>query len=194
MRKRIIGLALALAALGIALPASASLPSKTVADLTEITQITLQHGSSAQALLWVREEPSAFAVTQMQQIIGFLGQQEPISEFFPDEVKKEIVARNRETALLSELVMSEFVSIGIGDYTIRYGDVSGVFRFPTQYEETQVITVLAGYPGKDGIVTWQILETEPISGTLWILFPAELMLRIGHDAVLAVLSKSNRAG
>ena len=53
----------------------------------------------------------------------------------------------------------------------------------------QTVVALVGYPDSTGAIVWQALDTTVAEGSLRIVFPTDLMLRIGHDAVLAVLSR-----
>jgi hypothetical protein len=193
MKKRIVGLVLFLATISAAFPALAQTPSKTTADLTTITNVAVQSGTTAKALLWVNEEPTQFAQTQMQQIVDFVTKDQPVTNFFPEEIIKEIEVSIQNRTNLSKLTLSEFTSIGIGDYLEQYGDVYGTFQFPTLFDATKIITVLVGYTGADGVVIWQLLETVPLDGKLWVQFPVEVMREIGHDAVLAVLSEPSDA-
>jgi hypothetical protein len=189
MRKRLIALALALLAFGVARPAEAATPSKTTEDLTAVASVTSQTGMRTKALLWVNKEPTVFAKEQLQRMEDFRTKSERITDYFPEEIRQTIASRLPVGETVDDLKLSEFTSIGIGTYSKRYGDVYGTFRFPTVFEAKQPITVLVGYPGRRGIVLWQMLETAALEGKLWILFPEELMLKVGHDAVLTVLTQ-----
>ena len=189
MQKRVIALALALLAFGVARPAEAATPSKTTEDLTEVASVTSQTGMRTNALLWVNKEPTDFATEQLQILEEFKTKNVQVTDYFPEKIRQMIADRLPIGETVEDLKMSEFTSIGIGTYSKRYGDIYGTFQFPTVFTAEQPITVLVGYPGERGIVLWQLLETVPLEGKLWILFPEELMLEIGHDAVLTVLTQ-----
>jgi hypothetical protein len=188
MFKKAVGVTLALLICGFAVPARAATPSKTIEDLTSVTQVTLQDGTSGSALMWVREEPSQLTVTQLEASSEYAATSPAISDYFPEDARNEAMELLPERTDLAQLIMSELISLGIGEYLEKYGNVAGTFLFPTEYEETQIVLAMVGYLGEDGTVLWQPLEAEVVGGELKIIFPEELMLKIGHDAVLAILS------
>ena len=128
------------------------------------------------------------AVSVLKKITAFVASKTAPAGYFTQEVQAEIRSRVPEKTDLSNLKMSEFVSLGIAEYVESYGDVTCVFQFPTEYAEGQTAVALVGYPDQTSAVVWQALDTTVAEGSLRIVFPTELMLRIGHDAVLAVLS------
>lgn len=188
MLKKTISFLLALALLSFSVPALAETPSKTTEDLTKITSVESQDGVARSALIYIREEPSDLATTQLNAITVFLAKKNPVTDYFSDEEKAEIEKQIPEGTELSNLIMSEFVSLGIGDYLESYGDITSTFLFPTEFKETQIVVAVLGYPGADGEIGWHALATEVAEGGLRIIFPTDVMLEAGHDAVLTILS------
>jgi hypothetical protein len=188
MLKKWIGLLLAILLMTATGSALAATPSKTTEDMTSITEQKTSGTSPSAVLIYIREEPSDMAVSVLKEISAFVASKAAPAGYFTQEVQAEILLRAPEKTDLSTLKMSEFVSLGIADYVESYGDVTCVFQFPTEYAEGQTVVALIGYPDETGTIVWQALDTTVVEGSLRIVFPTDLMLRIGHDAVLAVLS------
>ncbi len=189
MIKKWIGLLLAVLLLTAAGSSLAATPSKTTEDMTRITEETSSGGSTSYVLIYVREEPTEMAASVLQEISVYVASKAVPAGYFSEAVQAEILRRLPEKTDLSALKMSEFVPLGIADYIEEYGDVFCVFQFPTEFAADQAVVALAGYPDSTGAIVWQALDTTVAEGSLRIGFPTDLMLRIGHDAVLAVLSR-----
>lgn len=169
-------------------PTPVSVPSKTTEDLTRVVKIETKTGTAGNALIWVDRTPFELAKTQLKEIKTFLSKKNTIANYFSDEVKKGMSALLPAETDLTKLRMSEYVALGIGDYDATMGDVSATFQFPTAFGTNKTVIAMVGYPASDGTVIWQALKTTVVNGNLLLVFPADLMTKIGHDAILAVLS------
>lgn len=188
MVKRLTGLLIALMVLGISWGALAAAPSKTTEDLVSVEETVTADGEVLSALIWVKEEQSEVAEEQLLAITEFVGQANPVATYFPQDVQEQIAERLPEGIDPSMLVMNEFLNIGIGEYLEQYGDIEATFLFPTEYRQDQTIVPVIGYQNEEGEIVWQTLDTQVIDGMLQIVLPKELMMTIGHDAMLAILS------
>lgn len=169
-------------------PTPVSVPSKTTEDLTRVVKIETKTAQSGKALIWVEKAPFELAKTQLKEMKTFLSKKNAIANYFSDEVKKGMSALLPAQTDLTKLRMSEYVALGIGDYDAAMGDVSATFEFPTAFGTNKTVIAMVGYPASDGTVIWQALKTTVVKGNLLLVFPSELMTKIGHNAILAVLS------
>lgn len=189
MLKKLIGLLLAVLLLTVTGSALAATPSKTTEDMTRITEETTSGESPSTVLIYEREIPSEMSVAVLKEISAYVASKAAVTGYFSEAVQAEILSRVPDKTDIAALKMSEFVSLGINDYVESYGDVTCVFQFPTEFTAEQTVVALVGYPDSTGAIIWQALDTTVVEGSLRIVFPTDLMLRIGHDAVLAVLSR-----
>jgi len=169
-------------------PTPVSVPSKTTEDLTRVVKIETKTGTAGNALIWVDRTPFELAKTQLKEMKTFLSKKNTIANYFSDDVKKGMSALLPAETDLTKLRMSEYVALGIGDYDATMGDVSATFQFPTAFGTNKTVIAMVGYPASDGTVIWQALKTTVVRGNLILVFPSDLMTKIGHDAILAVLS------
>ena len=188
MFKRFFIVIVAAAVLLTAVPALAATPSKTTDDMTRITKLQSEDGSAGDALIYVRPEPSDFADKTLSEITAYNAKNKLITGFFSEEVKVKALEFLPKDTDLNKMTMSEFVSIGIGEYKAEFGDVTATFQFPLEFKDKQLAVAVLGYTDAQGNTVWAPLKTEVVDGTLVILFPSEILLVAGHDAVLAVLS------
>lgn len=188
MKKKWIALVVALVTLTTSTTALAAQPSKTTEDLTRVVKVESKTGKASNALIWVEKEAPDLAKTQLETIKSYIAKKNNIVNFFPDDAKKSMTAMLPTGTDLTKLTLSDYVPIGIGDYDAKLGDVSATFQFPTSFKTDKTVVVMVGYAGSDGTVIWQALKTTVVNGNLLLVFPSELMTKIGHDAILAVLS------
>lgn len=187
MKRKWIALLVALVVLTGITPALAATPSKTTDDLTRVVEVETQKGTGS-ALIWVEREASDKAQEQMDDIKTFVEKKNTPVDYFPDETKKEITDLVPAGTDLTKMKLSELVPLGIGDYKVEFGMVYCTLRFPTEFPADKAIIGVVGYPGSDGKMIWIALETTVDHGDLRLVFPIELMEKIGHEAVLEVLS------
>jgi len=189
MKKKWIALVVALVTLTASTSALAATPSKTTEDLTRVDTVVTESGKTVPALVSVEKTPSELVTTQLDAIKSFVAKKNSIANYFSDDVKKGMTALLPAGTDLTKLTLSEYVALNIGDYDKSYGDVTGTFQFPTAFAADKTVIAMIGYAGSDGKVIWQALETTiDKDGNLHIVFPSELMAKVGHDAILAVLS------
>jgi len=188
MKRKWIALVVALVTLTVSTSALAAQPSKTTEDLTRVIEIETKTGKAGSSLIWVEKTPFEVAKTQLTAIKSFLAKENTISNYFSDDVKKGMSALLPVGTDLTKLTMSEYIALGIGEYDATMGDVTATFQFPTAFAADKTVIAMVGYPASDGTVIWQALKTTVVDGNLHIVFPSDLMAKIGHDAILAVLS------
>lgn len=120
--------------------------------------------------------------------MAFKNKNNAITDFFSAEMQESILKLLPANTDLKKMIMSEFASLGIGEYVLSYGDINVTFRFPTTFKDEKPAVALLGYLDTKGETVWVPLATEIKDGSLVIVFPSELLLVAGHDVVLAVLS------
>lgn len=188
MKKRWIALLVAAVLLMGATPALAATQSKTTDDMTRIIKIETEKGTPGSALIWIEKNASDQVKAQVEEIKSFIGKKNKPADFFSDATKKEITALVPAGTDLAKLKLNEIVPLGVGDYKAEFGKVNCTFRFPTEFPADKTVIGVVGYPGSDGKMIWVALETSVVNGDLHFVFPVELMEKIGHEAVLVVLS------
>ena len=188
MKRKLIALVMALVTLTVSTTALAAQPSKTTEDLTRVVKVETKTGNASSALVWVDKTPPELAKTQLEAMKSFIAKKNSAANYFPDDAKKGMAALLPTGTDLTKLTLSEYVALGIGTYDASYGDVSATFQFPTAFAADKTVIAMVGYAGSDGTMIWQALKTTIVKGNLVIVFPSDLMTKIGHDAILAVLS------
>lgn len=188
MNRKQIGILLATAVLCITWAAFATTASKTTKDLNRVVKTTVADGTERSALLWVKPIPSQFATRQWDEIAAFAGGSKPIVDYYPDDVKALIAQDLPEGTQPAALTLTEFINLGIGQYQPSFDAVTGTLTFATVFTPDQTIVAVIGFPDENGVTVWQVLETKVVDGLLQIILPAELMLKVGHDAVLSILA------
>lgn len=187
MKRKWIAFIVALVVLTGITPALAATPSKTTEDLTRVTKVETEK-KSGDALIWVEREASDKAQAQMDDIKSFVEKKNKPADYFPEETKTQITALTPKGTDLTTMKLNELVPLGIGNYKVEFGKVYCTLRFPTEFPTDKTVIGVVGYPGSDGKMIWLALETSVDQGDLRLVFPIELMEKIGHEAVLAVLS------
>ena len=188
MNRKRIGIVLAAALLCITWAAFATTASKTTKDLNRVVKTTVADGTERNALLWVKPIPSQFATRQWDEIATFASGPKPIVDYYPDDVKELIAQALPEGAQPAALTLTEFINLGIGQYQPSFDAVTGTLTFATLFTADQTVVAVIGFPDENGITAWQVLETKVVDGLLQIMLPADLMLKVGHDAVLSILT------
>jgi hypothetical protein len=169
MTKKIISLFLTLALIIITIPALATTPSITTNDLNQIT--IEEYGVPLAGLFTIMDTLTADAQAEFDAISAYVNKGQSIAGFF-----------------MPDLVLSEYVSLGINNYQADYGDVTATFGFATVYQEGQTVIVMFGYKDETGNIVWNMLNAEVVEGEVQIDFPSELLLNAGSEAILAILS------
>ena len=188
MNKKLISLLLALVMLSTSVIALATTPSKTTKDLVKVEKTVASDGSSIDALIWVKETPSDTAIAQFAEISTFTAQNQAVIDYYPEDTKTAIYHLLPTNTDPTTLIMSEFVDLGIGDYQTNFGDVTSTFSFATEFKPGQTVIAMVGYADLEGSIVWQALPVTAVDGMLQITFPSDLMIKMGHDAILSILS------
>lgn len=188
MTKKVIIVIVAAVLLLTAIPALAATPSKTTEDLTRIVSVQSEDGNAGKTLIYVRTEPTDFATKTLNAFLEYKNKNKVITDFFSAEMQESILKFLPENTDLRKMIISEFLSLGIGEYVDSYGDVTCTFQFPTDYKEKKPVVALMGYLDVSGTTVWVPLQTEVLDGKLKIVFPSEVLLVAGHDVVLTILS------
>lgn len=188
MTKKALIVMVAAVLLLTAVPALAATPSKTTDDLTRILKVQSEDGRAGESLIYIRTEPTDFANETLDALQKYKSKSNSIVDFFSSETQESILKLLPENTDLKKMIISEFASLGIGEYLESYGDVTCTFQFPTEYNVKSPAVALMGYLDAAGTTVWVPLQTEVIEGKLTIVFPTEALLIAGHDVVLTILS------
>jgi len=188
MFKKVIIVIVAAVLLLTSVPALAETPSKTTKDMTRIVNIQSEDGSAGKAIIYIRNEPTEFADETLNAFLAYKNKNKVIADFFSAEMQESILKLLPANTDLKKMIISEFASLGIGEYTASYGDITATFQFPAAFKDKKPVVAMLGYLNAQGETVWVPLKTEVKNGALVIVFPSEVLLEAGHDVVLTVLS------
>lgn len=188
MGKKWISLMLTLVLLCVSVSAFAA-ASKTTRDLTNVLQTINETGVPLGTMVGINGELSAQTRTELAAITAFVAGNKPAVEYFGADVQAAAASQLPAGVAASSLILSECVSLTIGDYQTSYGDITSTIGFATQFDADQPIVVLFGYTDANGNMVWQPLQAVVVNGMVRITFPADLLEKAGSSATLAILSK-----
>jgi len=175
--------------------AFAAVPSKTTTNTAAVTTITSVSGAELAETfkVTVAEADDEDVVKEIQKIYTFVSDGNAPVEYFPVEVKEQIVAKLPETIVAADVEINEFVTIDQTDYEESYGDVKASFRFTTVYAPEQslvaVVGIFTGEVAENGepIVEWIVLDAVANEdGTVEVTFTADAMLKIQNAATTSL--------
>ena len=172
MIKKIMSLFLTLALIIVTIPALATTPSITTNDLNQVT--IEEYDVPLAGLFTIMDTLTADAQAEFDAISAYVNQGQAVAGYFGID--------------MPDLVLSEYVSLGINNYQADYGDVTATFGFATVYQEGQPVVVMFGYKDENGNIVWTALNAKIVDGEVQIDFPSELLLLAGSEAILAILS------
>lgn len=168
--------------------AFAAVPSKTTSNATTVTAVVTTTGVAVAEDFKVEVvvEESAPVVQEITKIATFVAENSaPVVEYFPVEVKEQIVAKLPETVVTEEVEINEFVTIDQTAYTETYGDVKTSFSFTTVYAPEQTLVALVGiFTGEvdengEPIIEWIVLDAiANEDGTVEVTFTQDAMLKM----------------
>lgn len=167
--------------------AFAAVPSKTTTNASTVTTVVSASGVELadDFKVAVAVEESAPVVNEISKIFTFVSSGNAPVDYFPAEVKEEIVAKLPETIVSADVEINEFVSIDQTAYTEAYGDVKVSFSFTTSYTPKQALVALVGiFTGEvdengEPIVEWIVLDAiANEDGSVEVTFTQEAMLKM----------------
>lgn len=188
MRKKWVSLLVCLVLLGTAAAAHAAAPSKTTQDLVQVVSVVTANESEQDALIYLLDQYSDNAVTQLQQIGALVSAGTPAIQFYPEAVRAQIAALLPPGTDPVVLSLNDMISVGVGLYEVTDGDVTVTFTFATQYQPGQAVVAVFSYLDATGAVAWWAIKAEVADGNLRVTLPAKLMLMIGHAVDIGVLA------
>lgn len=191
MNRKLISLVLVLALVMMASVALAAVPSKTTADLVKTGAIVSESGAVLPSDFTVSVAAESIAAnTELAKILAFVtAKNEPVANYFNDDVKAEIIKLLPAGTDLSKLVMNEFFPIDAIKYDASYGNIAVTFQCATVYKDGQNIVALLGIVNdSDASVTWMPLQAEVVNGNVVIHFTQEALLAMANgNAMIAIL-------
>ena len=188
MCKKWISLLVCLVLLGTTAAAHAAAPSKTTQDLVQVVSVTTADASEQDALIYLLDQYSDNAVSQLQQIGALVSAGTPAIQFYPETVRAQIAALlppGTDPVILS---LNDIISVGVGLYEVADGDVTVTFTFATQYQTGQAVVAVFSYLDATGAVAFWVLKAEVADGNLRVTLPAQMMLVIGHAVDIGILA------
>jgi len=196
--KRFISLMIAALLICSMASAFAAVPSKTTTNATVVTTVTTSTGVEiAETFAVSVQEDSEPVAKEIEKIFTFVSEGNAPIEYFPVEVKEEIIAKLPETIVDAEIEINEFVTVDIADYAEEYGDVEISFSFTTVYAPEQTIVALVGiYNGEvdengEPIVEWIVLDAiVNEDGSVAITFTQDAMVKMqaAESTSLAIIN------
>lgn len=196
--KKILSI-LVVAIMVCSMTAFAAVPSKTTTNATVVTTIVSTTGVEIAETFSVAVAEDAEPVAkEIEKIYTFVTTNEaPVIEYFPEEVKTEIIAKLPETIAAEEVEINEFVTIEQMEYTEEYGDVQVTFSFTTVYAPEQNLVALVGlFSGEvdengEPVVEWIVLDAVATEdGSVEITFTQDAMLKMqaAESTSLAIIN------
>lgn len=169
---------------------AASVPSKTADDLTKVEAVATETGVEVEETFTVAVIPETEKITtEVTAMRDFVAEEKPLVEFFPEEVKQEIVAKLPETVAAEEVVAYELVPVTVENYDEKYGDIAIAFEFATVFPEESEVIVLLGLPNaeaEDGM-EWTVKTGTVANGKVSVLFTQEELARMNVEEALLVV-------
>ena len=189
MTKKMMSMILALVLILVTLPALATTtPSITTADLYTIDDYDVPLAG----LFTIFDTLTMDAQAELDAITEYVNGGNTVADYFGMDIAALVesgdLSEDYLDVDLSQLVLSEYVSLGINNYQESMGDVSALFGFATEYQEGQTVLVMFGYMDDNGDIVWNALNAEVIDGQVKIDFPSDVLLPAGSEAILAILS------
>lgn len=187
--------------------ASAAVPSKTTADVTQTQEVTSASGEALPSTMTVEVVKGDEKVEkEIEKLYTFVndptGSKAPI-EYFPAEVQTQVQEQLVTMGLtenydVKQMQINEFVAIKEIGYEQQYGDIVTTFSFATKYVKgTKLVGLLGIYSDKmdengNYLVEWVVVEAEALEdGSVAFVLPQEQMARIqaASSTALTVLSE-----
>ncbi len=189
MSKKVIIVIVAAVLLLTVVPALAATPSKTTEDLTRIVSVVEQDGTKHNDLITIQDVPTEFGQSVIDGLLAYKTKNTDIVSYFDTEVKSQIQELLPQNTSTNGMVISELCSLCCGDHNHDHGLVVCEIEFPTLYTEKNLVVPLLAYPKADGTTAWLPVKGEVKNGHVVINFTEEVLSLVGHDFVLAILSK-----
>ena len=188
MMRKFLSLLLA-AVLLCAVTGALAVGSKTTNDLARVYQTIEESDVPLGATISVSPELTDAARKELAAITAFVAGNKPAADYFGETVKAGMAGFLPAGVSTSDLVLSEFASLTIQNYDAASGDIVSTIGFATPFTADQPVVVVFGYTDESGATVWQALEATVVDGKIKVTFPAELLLKAGNSATIAILSK-----
>lgn len=156
-------------------------PSKTVANLT---QIETSNG------VYIAVNADADKVAKCNDEIAKLGATTAVAYFADVKDAAGNAVALKDILGTEDLNVYEFVPVVTGNFDENIGDVTATLLFATPYAADAKVVVMIGLVNGD-VIDWTALEgTVNADGAVEVVFPAALVAAIQNGtALLAVVSK-----
>jgi len=189
MTKKVIIVIVAAVLLLTVIPALAATPSKTTEDLTQVVGVVYEDGTVHNDVITVQEQLTEFDEAIITDLLTYKTKNDKIVDYFDADVKAGIQELLPQGATMDGLIMSELVCLCCGEHDDTHGTITCEYEFPTEYKDTDVVVPLLGYQDAEGKTAWLPVKGEVKNGHVVVAFTEEILTLIGHDFVLAILSK-----
>ena len=194
--KKLITLALAML-LCVGAVATAE-PSKSTADMTQVTEVKTETGVAVANDFVIapvtNNDVTAEQIAQCDEVIAELSAAASVTEYFGDLQDDAGAAIDLKAVLGTETpVVNEVMPLVVENYDASYGKMTATFTFSTPYQKNEpVVVVIRVVDPKTGKVTQVALmgKGTGVDGGIEVEFPAEVMEAIQNgNATMAVVSK-----
>ena len=136
------------------------------------------------------EDAEKDELTALQEEISEFVEESPVAEYFPEEIREEILEAVENTDALE---MNELVGLIVKDYQPDMGDTEAIFTFDTPYKVGQKVFPLIGIFNEQGEVKWILIKDAEVleNGDVRMVIPADVMqaMQNASKVVMAVLSE-----
>ncbi len=179
--------------------AYATVPSKSTTNATVINTVVSTTGVEiAETFSLTVTEDKEPVVNEIQKIYSFVTENNaPVIEYFPVEVKEQIVSKLPENIVPEEVEINEFITIETIEYVEEYDDIEVSFALTTLYTPEQSLIALVGiFNGEvdengEAVVEWIVLDAiANEDGTVVITFTQDALIKMqtAESTSLAIIN------
>ncbi len=166
--------------------------SMTLNTLTRFSATVEGYGISLNGLFTIKDALTEDARTAFNAIAAYVQQGQAVIGYFGTDMGEQIKRGNLSPAYLgfdfNNLILSEYVSLGINSELEDNLDITSTFGFASEYQDGQTVVAMFGYRNDAGEIVWTALNTVTVNGQVKVDIPSELLLKAGSEAILGILS------
>lgn len=172
--------------------ANAGVPSISTNDTTQIKDMKASASETIdQGFILNVVEPPKVVQNEIQSFYQYVnnetGTKAPIG-YFPEAVQQAVQEKLPEDIAEDTLQVNEMISLQTYNYDTKYGDVTVEIAFATVYQEGSTVVVLVGLSDADGNIEYVVVDAYVTpSGSLMVVFPQELLLRMEKAAAIPLV-------
>lgn len=166
--------------------------SMTLNTLTRFSATVEGYGISLNGLFTIKDTLTEDARAAFDAIAAYVQKGQAVIGYFGTDMGEQIKRGNLSPAYqgfdFNQLILSEYVSLGINNQLEDDLDITSTFGFASEYQDGQTVVAMFGYRSDSGNIVWTALNTVTVNGQVQVDIPSELLLKAGSEAILGILS------